>query len=92
MEQTRAGTRALIREAGLVNMSGLDEGDKLIHGLLAVQEVARKHGGLPMCLVWEAGPEPVSISAACYSEYSDVWMEAMRMKFDGLVEARTLRK
>ena len=43
----------------------------------------------PKCLVREAGPEPVSYPAACSSEYSDVWMEAMRMEFDGFVAAGT---
>ena len=35
------------------------------------------------------GPEPDSYTAACSSEYSEVWMEAMKMDFDGLVAAGT---
>ena len=61
----------------------------MIHGLLAVQGVTRKPGELPKCLVREAGPEPVSYPVACSSEYADVWVEAMTMEFDGLVEAGT---
>ena len=37
----------------------------------------------------EAGPELLSYSAACSSEYSDVSMEAMRVEFDGLTTAGT---
>ena len=70
-----------------MSIFGPGEGGKIIHGLLAVQEVTRKPGELPKCLVREAEPEPVSYPAACSSEYSDVWMEAMRMEFDGLVAA-----
>ena len=82
--RTRAQTRVLNQEAaGLVSMFEPDEGGKLIHGLLAVQEVTRTPGELPKCLVREAGPEPLSYPAACSSRYSDVWMEAMRMEFDG---------
>ena len=85
--RTKAQTRALNQEtAGLESTFGPDEGGKRIHGLLAVQEVTRKPGELPKCLVREAGPEPVSYPAACSSEYSDVWM---RMEFDGLVAAGT---
>ena len=41
--RTRAQTRALNQDAaGLVSMFGPDEGVKLIHGLLAVQEVTRR--------------------------------------------------
>ena len=59
--RTRAQTRAHNQEvAGLVSMFGPDQGGKLIHGLLAVQEVTRKPGGFPKCLVREAGPESVS--------------------------------
>ena len=88
--RTRAQTRALNQDAAsLVSVFGPDEGGKLIHGLLAVQEVTRKPGELPKCLVREAGPEPVSYPAACSSEYSDVWMEAMSKEFDGLVAAGT---
>ena len=59
--RTRAQTRALNQEvAALVSMFVSDQGGKLIHGLLAVQEVTRKPGGLPKCLVREAGPESVS--------------------------------
>ena len=72
-----------------MSIFGPDEGGKLVHGLLAVQEVTRIPGELPRCLVPEAGPEPVSYPVACWSEYSDVWMEAMRMVFDGLVAAGT---
>ena len=87
--RTRAQTRALDREAaGLVSMFGPDEGGKLIHGLLAVQ-VTRKPGELPKCLVREAGPEPVPYHASCSSQYSGVWMEAMRMEVDELVAAGT---
>ena len=68
---------------------GPDEGDKLIHELLAVQEITRKPGELPKCLVRETGPEPVSYPAACSSEYSDGWMEAISKEFDGLVAAGT---
>ena len=32
-------------------------------------------------------PEPVSSPATCSSEYSDVWMEVMRMDFDEFVAA-----
>ena len=71
-----------------MSIFGPDEGGKIFHGLLAV-EVTRKPGELPKCDVREAGPEPVSYPAACWSEYSDVWMEAMRMEFDGLVAAGT---
>ena len=86
--RTRAQTRALNQEAtGLVSMFGPDEGGKLIHGLLVVQEISREPVELPKCLVREAGPEAVSYPAACSSQYSGVWMEAMRMKFDGLVAA-----
>ena len=88
--RTRAQTRALNQDAAsLVSVFGPDEGGKLIHGILAVQEVTRKPGELPKCLVREAGPEPVSYPAACSSEYSDVWMEAMSKEFDGLVAAGT---
>ena len=70
-------------------MFGPDEGGKLIHWLLAVQKAHRKPGELPKCLVREARPEPVSYPATCSSQYSDVWMEAMRIEFDGLAAART---
>ena len=63
------------------------KGENVTHGLLAVQEVTRKPGELPKCLVKEAGPEPLSYTDTCSSEYSDVWMEAMRMEFDGLMTA-----
>ena len=66
-----------------------DEEGKLIHGLLAIEEVTRKMGELPKCLVWDAGSDPVSYPAACSSEHSDIWMQAMRMEFDGLVAAGT---
>ena len=72
-----------------MTMFGPNDGDKLIRELLAVQEVSRNSGELPKCLVGEGGPEPVSYPAACSWEYSDVWMEAMRMEFDGLVAAGT---
>ena len=86
--RTRAQTRALNQEvAALVSMFVSDQGGKLIHGLLAVQEVTRKPGGFPKCFVREAWPESVSYLAACSSEYSNVWMEAMRMEFYGLVAA-----
>ena len=76
--RTRAQTRALNQDAaGLVGMCGPDEGGKIIHGLLAVQDVTRKPGGLPKCLVRETRPGPISYPAACSSEYSDVWMEAI---------------
>ena len=52
-------------------------------------EEPRKPGELPECLAWEAGREPASYPAACSSEHSGVWMEAVRMVFDGLVAART---
>ena len=66
-------TRALNKDASsLVIVFGPDEGGKLIHGLLAAQEVNRKPGELPKCLVQEAGPEPVSYPATCSSEYSNV--------------------
>ena len=66
--RTGAQTRALNQQAaGLVSMFGPDEGGKIIHGLLAVQEVIRKPGELPKCLVREAGPEPVSYPTACSS-------------------------
>ena len=43
LRRTRAQTRALNQDAaGLVSMFGPDEGVKLIHGLLAVQEVTRR--------------------------------------------------
>ena len=88
--RTRAQTRALNQDASsLVSVFGPGEGGKLIHGLLAVQEITRKPGELPKCLVREAGPEPVSYPAACSSEYSDVWIEAMSKEFDGLVAAGT---
>ena len=70
-------------------MFGPDEEGKLIHGLLAVQEVIRTPGELPKCLAREAGPEPVWYPAACSSGYSDVWMEAMSKEFNGLVVAGT---
>ena len=86
--RTRAQTRALNQDASsLVSVFGPDEGGKLIHGLLAVQEVTRKPGEWPKCLVREAGPEPVSYPASCSSEYSVVWMESMSKEFDGLVAA-----
>ena len=88
--RSRAQTQALNQDAaGLVTMSGPDEGGKLFHGLLAVQGVTRKPGVLPKRLVREAGPEPVSYHAACLSQYSDVWLEAIRMEFDALVAAGT---
>ena len=71
-----------------MSMFGPEEGGKLIHGLLAVQ-VTRKPGELRKCFVREAGPESVSYPAACSLQYLDVWMEAMRMEFDGLVAAGT---
>ena len=90
LERTRAQTRALNQEAAaLVSAFGPDDGGKLIHGLLVVQEVTCKPGKLPKCLVREAGSEPVSYPAACSSRYSDVWMEAMKMEFEGLVAAET---
>ena len=46
--ESRAQTRALNQNAAsLVSVFGPDEGRKLIHGLLAVQEVARESGELP---------------------------------------------
>ena len=47
-------------------------------------------GELPKCLVRETNSESVSYPAACSSQYSDVWMEAMRKGFDGLVAAGTV--
>ena len=70
-------------------MFGPDEGGKLIHGPLAVQEVTRVPGELSKCLVREAGPEPVSHSAPRSSTYSDVWMEATAKGSAELVEAGT---
>ena len=70
-------------------MFGPHEGGKVIHGLLAVHEVTHKPGELPKCPVRESGPEPVSYPAAYSSEYSDVWMEAVRMEFDGFAAAGT---
>ena len=88
--RTRAQTRAFNQDAAsLVSVFGPDGGGQLIHGLLAVQDVTRKPGELLKCLVQEAGPEPVSYPAACSSEYSDVWMEAMSKEFDGLVAVGT---
>ena len=46
--RTRAQTRAFNPQAGgLVSMFGPYEGGKIIHGLLAVQEVTRKRGESP---------------------------------------------
>ena len=60
MGRNRAQTQVVNREAvALVTMFGADEGGKLIHALLVVQEVTRKPGELPKYLVREAGPEPV---------------------------------
>ena len=88
--RTRAQTRAFDQDAAsLVSVFGPEEVGKVVHGLLAVQEVTRKPGELPKCLVREAGPEPVSYPAACSSEYSDVRMEAKSKEFDGLVAAGT---
>ena len=70
-------------------MFGPDEGGKVIHGLLVVQDVTRRPGELPKCLVREAGPGPVSYPAAWSSESWGLWMEAMRVEFDGLVAAGT---
>ena len=72
-----------------MSIFGPGEGGKLIHGLRTASEVIRKPGELPKCLVREAGPKPVSYPAACLSEYSDVWMEVVRMDFDGIVAAET---
>lgn len=84
----RAYTRAFNCEAsGLVTLVGPDEGDKTIHGLLAVQEIPRKPGKLPECLVREAGPYPLSHPAACSSQYSDVWIEAIKIELAGLIAA-----
>ena len=55
-------------------MFGPDEGGKIFHGLLAVEEVTRKPGESTECLAREAGPESVSHPAACSSEYSDAWV------------------
>lgn len=49
----------------------------------------RKPGGVPKCLVQDAGPEPVSYHAACSPQYSDAWMEAMTKELNGLVAAET---
>lgn len=73
-------------------MFGPDEGQKAIHGLLAVREDTREPGELPKFLVREAGPKPVSYSAGRSSEFSDVWMEAMVKEIDGLVAAEILRR
>ena len=90
LKRTRAQTRALNQEAaGLVSMIEPDQGSKIIHELLVVQEVIRKPEELPMCLVREAEPEPVSCHAACSPQCSDVWMEAMRIECDGLVATGT---
>lgn len=55
--------------------SGPDEGGKVIHDLLAVQEATRKPGELPEFLVKEAGPKSLSYPTACSSQDSDVWMK-----------------
>ena len=71
--RTSAQTRTLNQDAAsLMSAFGPDEGGKLIHWLLAVQEATRKPGELPKCVVKEAGSEPVWYPAACSSEYSDV--------------------
>ena len=89
--QTRGQTPAFKQKAaGLVSMFGPDEGGTLIHGLLMVQRVTRKPGELPKSVVQEEGSESVSYPATCSSQYcSDVRMETMRMRFDGLVMAGT---
>ena len=73
-----------------MSIIGPDEGGKLVHALLAVQEVVRKPGQIPKCLFRGVGPDPVSYSKACSSEYSDVWMAAMGMSFDGLMAAENV--
>ena len=56
--RTSAQTIALNQEAtGLTGMFRPDEGGKLIHGLLAVQEITRESGELSKCLVRENGAE-----------------------------------
>ena len=75
--------------AGLVNVLGPDEEGKLIHGLLAAQKVTRKTGEIPKCLFQEAGPEPESYHVPRSSQYSDEWMESVRMEFDRLVTVGT---
>lgn len=66
------------------------KGGKIVHGLLMVEEVTRKPGELSGCLVQEAGAEPLSYPAVCSPQYSGVlWMEAMKIEFDGLMTAGT---
>ncbi|CAM9618551.1 unnamed protein product, partial [Sphacelaria rigidula] len=37
--------------------------------------------------VKEVEPEPLSYPTACSSQYSDVWVEAIKTEFDGLMTA-----
>ena len=70
--QPIAQTLALHQAAdGLVGMFGFDEGGKLIHGLLPVQEVTRNPERLPKYLIQDAGPKPVWYNAACSPHYSE---------------------
>ena len=73
----------------MMTIFGPGEGGKLLDLMLAALEVTRRLGELPESLVREVGPKLVLYRLVCWSDYSDVCMEVMRMKLDGFVAAGT---
>ena len=86
--RTRAQQRALGQPhaAGLFSNLGSLEGSRVVRALIAEQETSRTSSKLPSCPVQDAEPEPTSYSAACASQHSAVWGEAMVAEFEGLQE------
>ena len=81
--RTRSQTRALQQESsnGLIAMLGPNEGGQVIHALVAEQ--VENSNGLPTCSMKEVEPEPTSYTAACKSQYSEVWKKSMEAEFAG---------